>query len=256
MTSVSVELDREWNRWVAWLGGPGDPSIWDDVVAMMAARQIWDGHNVVQHNAPPQALKAATFASWVAHNYVGRQAMAVRRQVDIDRRVISLGRLIHRVGRHPDALSRDRFAARATWASREESDRLFDDFVGAGRVHIDPDEPKADLSTLRTGTAKVVRYATNELAHYNKDKGKFSERLTFGDLHSAIDVVVDLSVKYRSLIMGATMSKTVAMYDWIHVFREPWIPDDDREARMSQRIQEITRKRERREPIIADDFII
>lgn len=237
--------DEEWARWIAWIGEqPGGPSIWDDVLAMMMSRQIWDDFRILYDDAPPEARKNATFQSWVNESYVHRQAMAVRRQTDTDRDVISLAHLIQQVGRYPHVLSRDRYSTRiAPWASRQEADRIFDQLVGAGRDHIDSNVPKADLAKLRFRTGKVVEWADNEVAHYNESKGQFGIGLTFGDLHHGVDLIVDLAVKYRDLILGSSMAKSVSMTGWMGIFRVAWIPNDDQLRRIYQQTQEIERKR-------------
>jgi hypothetical protein len=221
--------DEEWARWIAWLGEEGrGPSIWEDVLAMMASRQIWDGLRTVQNQAPVAALKNATFWSWAAENYVRRQALAIRRQVDLDKDVVSLGRLIDQVRRYPHVLSRDRYSARtAGWMTRAQADGFFDEMVGSGRPSIDPDVPRAELAKMKTRTSKIVEWVDNEVAHYNQAKGQFGIGLKYRDLHSAIDLIIDLAVKYRLLILGSSMSKSVAMYPWVHVFRVAWIQSDD-----------------------------
>src|SRR4051812_13360515 len=86
--------DEEWQRWVDWLGeGAGSPSIWDDVVAMMASRQIWEGFRFIYNGAPDAARRNATFQSWIVENYVRRQPLAIRRQTEPRSDVISLARL-------------------------------------------------------------------------------------------------------------------------------------------------------------------
>jgi hypothetical protein len=92
--------DEEWERWVCWLGEEAAaPSIWNDILAMLAARQIWDGYRIVYNSAPTPTRSNATFQSWVTEQYVARQAMAILRQVDIDRDVIYLARLLQEIAR-------------------------------------------------------------------------------------------------------------------------------------------------------------
>jgi hypothetical protein len=115
------------------------------------ARHVWDGWAIVYNGAPPEAHENATLASWVKENYVARRAMAIRRQADTGRDVVSIARLIDHVGRYPQVMSRDRYARRsAVRASRAEADRIFDRLIGEGRDHIDPNKAKADLAKLRT----------------------------------------------------------------------------------------------------------
>jgi hypothetical protein len=125
-----------------------------------------------------------------------------------------------------------------------------------GLEHIVPNVPKADLAKLRTRTARIARFATNELAHYTESKGTFAGGLTLGDLHGAINLVVDLSVKYRLLIMGAHMAKTVAMDSWLHVFVQPWIADGDRLMEIHRRMEALWAKRADGEPLTDADYFL
>jgi hypothetical protein len=102
---MKPDSGEEWGRWVEWLGEGPAPSIWEDVVAMMAARQIWEGFRILCFAAPEEARRNGTFHSWLTQNYVHRQALAIRRQKDTDRDVVSLGHLIQQVRRYPHVLS-------------------------------------------------------------------------------------------------------------------------------------------------------
>ena len=191
-----------------------------------------------------------TFHSWLSQNYVHRQALAIRRQTDTDHDVVSLGHLIQQVRRYPPVLSRDRYIERtAEWQNFTEANGFFDQLVGPGRDHMDPNTARADLAKLKTGTARVVDFVDNEVAHYNRAKGQFSLGLTFGDITSGIDLIVDLSIKYRLLIMGSSMVKSVSIPPWIGIFDTAWIPTMDRMYEVTGRIDAIDRKRMLGEPV-------
>jgi hypothetical protein len=46
-------------------------------------------------------------------------------------------------------------------------------------------------------------------------------------------------VKYRELILGSSMSTTVAKYPWIHIFREAWLRDGVQERRVVEEAERI-----------------
>ena len=73
--------------------------------------------------------------------------------------------------------------------------------------------------------------------------------LKFRDVHTAIDAIADLFSRYRERILGSSMDRHVYMYNWIHIFNEAWIPDDDHFDRVSRKILEIEGKRARGEPL-------
>ena len=68
---------------------------------------------------------------------------------------------------------------------------------------------------------------SNEVAHYNSKTGQFSEGLTFGDVHEAMDLIFETLNHYNRLILGVPISGSVTMSPWEAVFKVAWIPSDD-----------------------------
>jgi hypothetical protein len=59
-----LDEKQEWERWRTWLGeDPKNPSIFQDVVSMYAARAIWWGFTVIYAKAPEEARENATSAA-------------------------------------------------------------------------------------------------------------------------------------------------------------------------------------------------
>lgn len=223
-----MDEEQEWKLWRTWLGEePKNPSISEDVVSMYAARAIWWGFNAIYGKAPEEARKNATFQQWIASNYFRSQALGIRRQTDLRTDVISLAALIKRVAEAPQVLSRERFSD--AHGLDEYADQDFDDVIGvAGLDHIDSATPLDDLKRLRDGTESVRTCVTKEVAHYDPNKGTFEVDLTFGDLHSAVDLVGELFQKCNSLIRveHLALDKRV-MSAWPVIFRVAWIPDEE-----------------------------
>jgi hypothetical protein len=234
-----MNQEQEWELWRTWLGEePKNPSIYQDVVSMYAARAVWWGFNSIYGKAPEEARKNATFQQWIASNYYTSQAIGIRRQADLRTDVMSLAALIKRVAEAPEVLSRERFSdARGR---DDYADRDFDTLTdAAGLDHIDPATPLDDLKRLRDGTESVRTWATKEVAHYDPNKGTFEVGLTYGDLHSAVDLVGELFQKYYSLIRGPhVLLDKLAMSAWPVIFRVAWIRDDERmQAAMKQIVE-------------------
>lgn len=102
--------DAEWAKWQTWLGQePKGRTIYAQVVEMLAWRQVWDSFAVIHDAAPPVAKEYGTFVVWTRWNYARSQGLALRRQADMGRDVVSLARLIDRVWRYPTVLSLDRY---------------------------------------------------------------------------------------------------------------------------------------------------
>jgi hypothetical protein len=221
-------MDRRFALWAEWLGREGGrPSIQSDVVGMLASRHVWDSFNIAYGEASTEARKNATFQSWLTQNYLRAQGLGVRRQTDTRDDVISLSRLIQDVAEYPQSLSRDQFYLETSGHnSRKSADAEFGRVVGPG-AFIDPHIPTTDLADLRSRTKKVRTMVTKEYARYDPGMDQFSQGVTFGDLHSAIDVIVQLARKYRSMILGTDFMPEVMMTPWEGIFTVPWIDRRD-----------------------------
>jgi hypothetical protein len=234
-----VEADPTWDQWAAWLGREPKPgTIYKDVVDMRAARRVWEGFQTIVGGAPEDARKYGTFHSWVNGNYIRSQGLAIRRQVDLSDDVVSLGRLLDHIAKFPTVLSRERYLGELHPTTPDMGNEFFDALAGPGAKSINPATPLAHLDELRQGTAKVRNWVSNEVAHYNKKTGEFSEGLTFGDVHEAMDLIFQVLNHYNRLILGSTTAGSVTMPPWEAVFRVAWIPDEDAYRHVAQTQQE------------------
>lgn len=233
-----------WDTWAKWLGREPNPgTIYKDVVDMLAARQIWEGFNEIVGVAPEKARKYSTFHTWFNSSYLRAQGLAIRRQVEARKDVVSLGRLLAGIARQPYVLSRERYLAELHGDDRRIGDEDFDTLTAPGTKTIDPAVPTADLERLRTKTAAIKTWVDKEVAHYDPATGRFSEGLTFGDIHQAIDLIFRTMNRYQKLILGTTIVCSVAMDPWQAVFRHAWIPDDEAWLAVMAKVQEKDRER-------------
>lgn len=239
-----VSSNPTWRKWAEWLGEDPEPgTIYKDVLDMRAARRVWEGFQAIVGVAPEEARKFGTFHSWVNGNYVRSQGLAVRRQVDVDDDVVSLGRLLDRIAKSPGVLSRERYLAELHPTTPDLGNEFFDALVGPGAKALDAATPLADLKRLREETMKVRDWVSNEVAHYNAKTGQFSEGLTFGSVHEALDLIFEIFNRYNQLIYGRTIAGSVGMPPWEAVFRVLWIPDDDAYRRVALAQQEADGRR-------------
>jgi hypothetical protein len=223
-----VGRNPTWQKWAEWLGEDPKPgTIYKDVLDMRAARRVWEGFHAIVGLAPEDARKYGTFHSWVNGNYIRSQGLAARRQVDVADDVVSLGRLLDRIAKSPSVLSRKRYLAELHPTTPDLGNEFFDALVGPGAKALPAATPLADIERLREGTAKVRDWVSNEVAHYNAKTGQFSQGLTFGNVHAAMDLIFEIFNRYNQLILGRTVAASVSMPPWEAVFRLPWIPDDD-----------------------------
>ncbi len=233
-----------WDTWGKWLGRDPNPgTIYKDVVDMLAARQIWESFNEIVGVAPEKARKHSTFHTWFNSSYLRTQGLAIRRQVEVSDDVVSLGRLLDRIAKDPFVLSRERYLAELHGGDRSIGNEVFDKLTSPGAKAIDPAVPTADLERLRAKTASIKTWVDKEVAHYDPATGRFSEGLTFGDIHQAIDLIFRTMNRYRQLILGSTIAGSVTMVPWQAVFRYAWIPDDEAWRAVIEKVDEKDRER-------------
>jgi hypothetical protein len=237
-----MAADPRWQEWVGWLGKEPKPgTIMRDVYGMIAARQIWETFQEIVVVAPDPAKKYGTFHSWFNASYLHAQGLAVRRQVDVKKGVVSLARLLGSVARSPGVVSRERFVAELYPDDPRDGNGDFDRLVGQGVNALSRRVVRDELKDLANGTAKVKTWIDKEVAHYDRNTGQFSEGLTFDDVHEAVDLIFDVYSRYCALLLGSQVLRFVAIQQpWEAVFRHPWIPDDDalRHVRQAAREKE------------------
>jgi HEPN superfamily AbiU2-like protein len=202
-------------RWVAWLD-----TIWNDVIPMMAARQIWRGYmHLIRANPPVET--PGTFHSWVTSNYARTQAIGIRRQTDVRTDVVSLGRLLPEVEQFPRVVSRARYVALYSPNDIDSANRDFDTHVGAGRDHLDPADVARDRARLAKSAQPVRHWVDKQVAHW--DQGQFTDTITLAEIHRSLDDVIDLADRYRTLLTASAMVRRVVLSAWESVLtRGAW----------------------------------
>jgi hypothetical protein len=218
-------------------------TIYKDVVDMMAARQIWEGFQAIVEVAPDDAKKYGTFHSWFNGSYIRSQALAIRRQVEVRDDVVSLGRLLDRITKAPNVLTRDRYLAELHPDDHRMGNRFFDMLTTPGSKAIDASVPAGQLTHLRDETANIRKWADKEIAHYDPNTGEFGKGPTFGSVHDAIDLIFETLNHYNQLILGSTMVGSVVMPPWQAVFKVAWIPNDAAYKRVADLVRENDQRR-------------
>ena len=121
-------------RWRGWLGDPQTGGIWDDLVPLLATRQIWKGYvEIVRGN--PRIHQPGTFHDRVARLYLVYQATGIRRQSEVDSTVISIARLLDRIAKAPGLVSRSSFLALYGPEDQKVAEGFFYQIAGAGAPH-------------------------------------------------------------------------------------------------------------------------
>jgi len=218
--------DPQVAKWTGWIEG----AIQRSVIRMNFHRQIWRGvQQVIQAN---QQLPPSAYWAYHLEVYVDAQAIAVRRQADLDARVASLARLMQQISEEPERLTRDWWLQQ--WGPEDDDHLSFargrwaTDFGGEIGTHLDPVTAKADLSRLSAAASSVRTYVNRHVAHsedLDPDNAPPPAEITLGELDAAIDVIGDLFRRYLDLLVCVDMDLHVYMSPgWLEPFRQAWIP--------------------------------
>ncbi len=209
-------------KWQDWI----DNRIRPDLVTVYAYRDTFN--EVVRIAAENEQLPDSYFWDFLRGTYAASQAVAVRRQADVNPRTITLGRLLTEIASDATRVTRE------FWVGMWEpgpppigltvAEKAFaDQWAGNAGTHLDPTIPKADLADLRSKSEAVARYVDQHLAH--GDAKPRSPIPTFADLDTTVDLLGHLLRKYGNLLTAAMYPSLVPVHqdDWLAIFRQPWI---------------------------------
>lgn len=208
--------DKRYQRWVEWL-----EVVRNETLSLFLNRDYWNGlGEMTRNNDLPESSFFPALSRW----YVTTQAVAIRRQVDTRRDVVSLLRLIKDVAAHPDVMTRERHVA--LWGDdsdlQHEGHRNFDRLSG-GADRIPKRAMRADSDRL-IETSRPVEVLVNEAYAHRRERPR-NEKVTYAQLNAAIDVIGELLRKYTSLIRASAFATLVPVDqgDWKAAFRVPWL---------------------------------
>jgi hypothetical protein len=167
---------------------------------------------------------------WMFENYALAAAMSFRRDLDRDMSTLGLLNLLYEIADRPTIINRGRY--RAKWKPTRDSERwmcehAFDSFNPTKypsepeRDHIDPAVVNSDRERLLAETEKVRRFVEQTFAH--RARGT-PETVTWGEFHSAIDVMVEVFKKYYALLTQASLTgiEPTPQYNTHECLTFPW----------------------------------
>jgi hypothetical protein len=196
--------------------------IQNEITVLHYYRQIWrDLAEITQNADLPETLFFPLLGNW----YSATQTVAIRRQVDMDRGVVSLWRLLQEISQHPARIDRARHVA--LW-DEDESDghQSFDRFTAKPGDHfIDRKQVTLDQQRIRHQAAVVISHVDTRIAHSQAEQPKADASPTYGDIDGAIDTLASVFRKYVRLLRAADVALDMIVIDqnWKKVFTKPWL---------------------------------
>lgn len=208
-----VQEGQPIDRWKEWLR-----VIKDEILRMDVRRKIWQRYIEIL-NSNETLREAGLFHQWLTENYAAAQVLAVRRQVDRRRGVVSMRRLLEAIASQSAAISRERFVRISFGGNEKLAARWVEDLFEASslRAQVVHD----DVLRLDAVSDDVRAYGNARLAHWSQQP--WSASVTYGQLHMAIDTLGSLLGRYSGLLFGPVQSSDVMLPPgWERVFRMPW----------------------------------
>jgi hypothetical protein len=208
----------KWRRWL-------EDEIQPEVMTMNLHRHVFsEVGDIIEANG---SLPPSYWFEFSSDTYATTQAVAIRRQAEVDARVISLGRLIDEIRGDAKRLTRTFWIG--LWSNPDMVDHGIADvaftkqYAPDGGDHLDPAIPAADLAQLTSVAESVKRYVDQHVAH--NDAKPIPGLPTYKDLDANIDLIGQLFAKYANLLTAAMWPILVPaiQHDWKAIFRQRWI---------------------------------
>ncbi len=203
-------------RWEKWMIGEGEPReptcIWQQLVQMAHLRDVHERTLAIA--AGNAEMPASAFFAYLGHMYFRTQSLAVRRQLDRDRRSISLIRLL-------DALVAAIPAGHVAcgiWA--------LDRYTVLSGNDVASDR---DALLANRDLAVVSDFVNKRVAHTDRAERPDLSNVTLGQVHRAIEVLTSTYQRYETLLSGrhTPWFTPTIQHDWEAVFRIKWMTDGD-----------------------------
>jgi len=223
-------MDKKLSKWITWIN-----EIRDETENMLLNEEIHRQYlEMVKNNKEIQSPSG--FHEWTRRNYGSYVVMAIRRQLDNDKDVVSLRRLLLEMKQFPQILTKQWF--RSLYKNVTETTGLPYKFFADGDFeknagsmeYFDPTVADADILRLEKLGKTIVRYANKQIAHRTKVKTS----VTFSEINEFLDEFESIVKKYVLLLTASGYGSLIPVpqYDWLSIFTKTWIKpftgDNDR----------------------------
>ena len=204
-------------KWKLW-----NSAIEDELTQLLASQQIFRYYKVFVQANPKIDRSGMIFHHWVRDNYYTYVAMAIRRQVDLKKDVISLMRLIDGIKKNPQYLTRAWHMSLYSPAMQAAANDFFTKMAGTGS-YFDPKIAERDLKKLEEISSKVTQIADRAIAH---NSNRPSGNVTFNEIDECIRGFQEMAQKYYLLLTASSINLDPSMdHSWLAIFAD-WQSQD------------------------------
>lgn len=218
-------MKQKLEKWLRWLD-----IIQKDTEDLLDKRHIFSGYiEIVKNNTNIQ--DPSDFHWWVRDNYVASIAMCIRRQVDTDPDVITLGKLLKEIQNEPQVITKAWHRSLYKNLGPDMADKDFEDIAGNG-IFFDPAVAERDLKKLVDLAENITKFADRTIAHNSKQPIPV---VKFRDLDAFIEEFEKMLIKYILLFTGSGYIGILPtrQYDWEKIFYHKWIDTESKKLQES-----------------------
>lgn len=201
------------NKWENWI-----EIIHKDIETILVDREIYKQYlQIVKRNIKIQT--PSDFHNWIRKNYASSIVVGIRRQLENDRKVISLIRLLTEIEAHNSLLTRSWYKKKHHY---DWADVDFTNVAGKGDS-FDKNIAHDDIKKLHDLGKNIEDYSHEYIAHKAAEpKGITPTYKEVDQFISALEVILK---KYILLFTasGYTSILPTWQYDWTTIFNQKWI---------------------------------
>jgi len=238
-----MTIDERRKRVIAWL----EKTYEDYLVASVNHYIFWEVQKIIGKN-PKFTQNPNDFNEWMLRVYTDSIALAVRRQVDKGKDVISLRRLLEELRDYPEIVTRNYYLEICPPPDRGFAEKRFNDLVGASESRLVKQQVEDEIQKLADISKLIHHYVDRISAHLDK-RGLTEKVPSYDELEKCLIYFEKLIDRYHILLKGVQLipgevdtSSPLAFFfsgpkdglnlvpvivnDWQAVFRFPWIEKD------------------------------
>lgn len=212
------KLDNStFERWFQWI-----ERIKADLTQIINHKQVYS-YFIEMVNANIEHIKnneGILFCDFVRECYAVQAAISIRRHVKIKEDSISLMKLLVQIKESANQFSYEFYLTRYPVNGFEWQKSTFQSFSKDGKI-ISEETIDDDMQELKNIGHQVSNFVDRVIAHL--DKRGSDEKVTYGDLDQAIDLLNKITCKYITLITSAgymSLQPTI-QFDWRNIFTVP-----------------------------------
>jgi hypothetical protein len=167
----------------------------------------------------------ADFHNWCNNNYGLALAMIIRKLSDEDPRVYSIRKLVGDIANNNSVIKKTGYVRRYPRHLRDLAEQNWNNRISSVDDVLPKSIPSAHIDEIKLITRKVNVITNRFLTHTNRSRNK-KYSVSFDEMYSIVRRLIEIGYFYSDLVSGKISdddSNVSINYDWIDIFKKPWI---------------------------------